>query len=81
MKGGLELIIHNYFLRKIALQIDGFLLIDMSSFVPRHGDTCMAIEIIFIVLPTVIDQKVLFLINQPKNVTPACLKIRSQLNG
>jgi hypothetical protein len=41
----------------------------------------MAIEVIFIVLPAVIDQKVFFLIDQPKDVTPACLKIGSQLDG
>jgi hypothetical protein len=41
----------------------------------------MAVEIVFIVLPAVIDQKVFFLINQAENITSACLKIRSQLNG
>jgi hypothetical protein len=53
----------------------------MSSFIPHHADTRMAIEIIFIVLPTVINKKILFLIDQPKDVTSACLKIGSQLDG
>jgi hypothetical protein len=41
----------------------------------------MAVEIVFVVLSAVIDQKVFFLINQAENIMPACLKMRSQLNG
>jgi hypothetical protein len=41
----------------------------------------MAVEIVFVVLPAVIDQKVFFLVNQAENITPACFKMRSQLNG
>jgi hypothetical protein len=41
----------------------------------------MTIETIFIVLPTVIDKKILLLIDQNQYVTPACLKIGSQLDG
>jgi hypothetical protein len=53
----------------------------MGSLIPHHGDPRIAVEIVFVILPAVIDQKILFLINQPENVTPACLKIGSQLNG
>jgi hypothetical protein len=51
----------NRFLWQIALQIDGFLFVDMGSLIANHGDPGMPIEIIVMTLTAVIDQKVFLL--------------------
>ncbi len=37
---------------------------DMGSFFPYHGDAGMFIKVVFIVLAAVIDEKILFFINE-----------------
>jgi hypothetical protein len=50
--------------RKIALQIDRFLFVDMCSLISYHGDPRMPIKIVFVVLATMVDQKIFFLVDQ-----------------
>jgi hypothetical protein len=67
--------------RHIALQIDRFTFIHMSSFLPNHRDASTSVEIIILVLSAVIDQKVLFLIDKLQNIPLARLEMRGQLDG
>jgi len=53
----------------------------MSSFIPYHGDACMPVKIVLVVFAAVIDEKILFLVYQLQNISLACFKMGSQLNG
>jgi hypothetical protein len=54
---------------------------DMTSFLPHHGDTRVAVKIIIAVLSTMVDEEVLLLIDKLQNIALARLKIGSELNG
>ncbi len=53
----------------------------MRSLTSHHGDAGMPIEIVLVVLPAVVDEKILLFVDQFQDVALACLKMRSQLNG
>jgi hypothetical protein len=48
----------------------------MGSLIPYHDDAGIFIKVIFLVLAAVIDEQILFLIDQLQDVPSACLKIR-----
>ena len=52
------------FLRHVTLQVDGFVFIGMGSFFAHHGDPRVAVKIIFVVLSTMIDKKILLLTDE-----------------
>jgi hypothetical protein len=47
----------------------------VGSLVAHHGDAGVAIEIIFVILATVIDQKIFLLIDELQDIAPARLII------
>ncbi len=51
-------------LRHIALEIHRLLFVNMGSLISYHGDAGIFIKIVFIVFAAVVDEQVLFLINQ-----------------
>ena len=50
--------------RKVTLQVDRFLFVDMASFIPDHGDPRVSVKIVIMVFPAVIDEQILFLIDE-----------------
>ena len=50
--------------RQIALQINRFLFVKMTSFIPNHGDARTPIKIVFVVFAPMVDQKIFFLVDQ-----------------
>jgi hypothetical protein len=53
----------------------------MSPLFPYHGDTGAPVKIVFAILAPVVDEKILFFIDQLEDITSACLKIGGELNG
>ena len=53
-----------WFLRKIAFHINRSLFVNMCSFFSHHSHPCMSVKIIFVVLSTMIDKEILFLIDE-----------------
>ncbi len=50
--------------RKVALQVHGLVFVNMGSFIPYHGDAGIFIKVVFIIFAAMIDEKILFLINE-----------------
>ncbi len=65
------------FLWHVALKVDRRLFIDVRSLIAHHGDAGMPVKIVLAVFPAVVDEKILFLVDQFQDVTPACLKMGS----
>jgi hypothetical protein len=68
-------------LRQIALQVQRLRLLDMGSLTPEHSQTGVPVEIVIVVLPSVVNQEVLFFCNELQDVAGAVFKGWGQLYG
>src|SRR4030042_950662 len=67
-------------LGQIAFEIHRFFFADMCSLISHHGHSCISVKIVLLVLSAVVDQKVLFFVNEPQDIPLARLKMRGDLN-
>lgn len=70
----------NWLLRQIAFEIYRFFFVNMCSLIPYHGHSCISVKIVLLVLSAVVDQKVLFFVNELQDILLARLIMRGELN-
>ena len=51
-------------LRQVTFQVDGFCFLDVGSLFSCHGNAGMFIKVVFLVLAAVVNQEILFFVNQ-----------------